>query len=61
MNIYDWSRFDEEQLPDKSAFYSNLNMDEISVYRHAKNFFDKFDIKHLGEYNFYMFRVIRYY
>ena len=26
----DWNRFDEEQLPDKSDFYSNLNMEEIS-------------------------------
>ena len=24
----DWSRFDEEQLPEKSSFYSNLNMEE---------------------------------
>ena len=26
----DWSRFDEEQLPDESDFYSGLNMEEIS-------------------------------
>ena len=25
----DWSRFDEEELPDKSDFYSSLNMEEI--------------------------------
>ena len=33
----DWSRFDEEQLPDESDFYSGLNMEEISGidYRHA--------------------------
>ena len=27
----DWSRFDEEQLPDESDFYSGLNMEEISL------------------------------
>ena len=37
----DWSRFDEEELPDKSDFY----------YRHAKKVFDKFNIKNLGEYH----------
>ena len=49
----DWSRFDEEEVPDKSDFYSNLNMEEVSGidYRHAKNFFDKFKIKNLGEYH----------
>ena len=36
----DWSRFDEEQLPGKSDFYSGLNMEEISGidYRHAKKY-----------------------
>ena len=28
--IDDWSRLDEEQLPDESDFYSCLNMEEIS-------------------------------
>ena len=34
----DWSRFDEEQLPDESDFYSGLNMEQISDidYRHAE-------------------------
>ena len=26
----DWNRFDEEKLPNKSDFYSSLNMEEIS-------------------------------
>ena len=26
----DWSRFDEQQLPDESDFYSGLNMEEVS-------------------------------
>ena len=49
----DWSRFDEEQLPDESDFYSGLNMEEISgiVYRHAEKVFNKFNIKNLGEYH----------
>ena len=43
----DWSRFDEEQLPEQRSFYSNLNMEEISVidYRHAEKVFNKFNIK----------------
>ena len=49
----DWSRFDEEELPDNSNFYSSLNMEEISGidHRHAKKVFDKFKIKSLGEYH----------
>ena len=49
----DWCRFDEEQLPNKSNFCSNLNMEEISEidYRHAKKVFNKFNIKNLGEYH----------
>ena len=32
-----WERFDEASLPDKEAFYSNLNMEDITDvdYRHA--------------------------
>ena len=39
-----WSRFNEEELPDKSDFYISLNMNEVSDldYRHAKKVFDKF-------------------
>ena len=42
----DWSTFDKEESPDRSEFYSSLNMDEITGidYRHAKKFFDKFCI-----------------
>ena len=44
-----WTRFDEEQLPDESDFYSSLNMEEISGidYRHAEKVFNKFNIKNL--------------
>ena len=49
----DWNRFDEEQLPDKSDFYSNSNMEEISGidYRHAEKIFNKFNIRNLEEYH----------
>ena len=26
----DWNRFNEEKLPNKSNFYSSLNMEEVS-------------------------------
>ena len=49
----DWDRFNEEKLPNKSDFYSSLNMDDISEidYRHALKVFNKFNIKNLGEYH----------
>ena len=49
----DWSRFDEEQLPEKSSFYNNFNMEEISDidYRQAEKVFNKFSIKNLEEYH----------
>ena len=35
-----WQKFDETSLPDKKAFYSNLNMDDITDtdYRHGKKY-----------------------
>ena len=59
----DWDRFSEE-LPNKSGFYSSLNMEDISEidYRHALKVFNKFHIKNLGEYHdLYMSKVILYY
>ena len=51
--MVDWNKFDEEQLPYESNFYSGLNMEEISGidYRHAEKVFNKFNIKNLGEYH----------
>ena len=48
-----WKRFDETSLPDKEAFYSSLNMEDITDadHRHANNVFKKFKLKHLGEYH----------
>ena len=37
-----WERFDETSLPDKEAFYSNLDMEDITDVddRHAKRVFN---------------------
>ena len=49
----DWDRFNEEKVPNKSDFYSSLNIEDISEigYRHALKVFNKFNIKNLGEYH----------
>ena len=48
-----WNRFNEEVLPDKDSFYSNLTMEDISKtdYMHANNVFEKFNINNMGEYH----------
>ena len=58
-----WERFDETSLPDKEAFYSNLNMEDITDvdYRHAERVFNgiafneialqSFNNKNLGDYH----------
>ena len=48
-----WERFDETLLPDKDAFYSNLNMENIKGvdYRHAKRVFKYLINKNLGDYH----------
>ena len=48
-----WERFNETSLPNKEAFYSNLNMEDITDidYNHANNVFKKFKLKNLGEYH----------
>ena len=46
-------KFNETSLPSKKDFYSNLNMvniDDID-YRHGNNVFERFKLKHLGEYH----------
>ena len=48
-----WQRFDETSLPDKEAFYSNLNMEDITDvdYRHGKKVFEYLINKNLGDYH----------
>ena len=48
-----WERFDENTIPPKVAFYSELNLGGISDadYEHVKKVWESFDIKSLGEYH----------
>ena len=48
-----WQRFDETSLPDKEAFYSNLNMEDITDvdYRHGKTVFEYLINKNLRDYH----------
>ena len=52
-NMGGWEKFDETTLPPKKAFYSNLNLEDISDedYLHAQKVCDVFKIKNLGEYH----------
>ena len=47
-----WERFDETSLPDKSDFYSSLNIDDTTDvdYRHVKRLFKVFNDKNIGGY-----------
>ena len=47
-----WERFDETSLPDKEAFYSNLNMEDITDvdHRQTKRVFENLNNKNLGDY-----------
>ena len=46
-------RLDETSFPDKEAFCSSLNMEDITNvdYRHAEKVFKKFNNKNLGDYH----------
>ena len=48
-----WERFDGTSLPDKEAFYSSLNTEDITDvdYRHAKRVFKNLNNKNLGDYH----------
>ena len=48
-----WERFNETSLPDKEAFYSKLNMEDITDvdYRHAKRVFKNLSNKNLGDHH----------
>ena len=48
-----WKKIDETSLPSKEAFYSNLNLEDISDedYIHAQKAWGVFEINNLGEYH----------
>ena len=48
----DWEKFDDT-LPEKEDFYSNLNMEDITVvhYMHAKRVEMTFEIKNIHKYH----------
>ena len=48
-----WERFDETSLPDKEAFYSSLNLEDITDvdHKHAKRVFKRLNNKNLGDYH----------
>ena len=49
----EWNKYDENELPVKKYFYSNLTMEDISDtdYKHANNVFKKFNLNNLGDYH----------
>ena len=48
-----WQRFGETSLPDREAFYSNLNMEDVTDvdYRHKKTVFQYLINKDFGDYH----------
>ena len=48
-----WQRFDETSLPDKEAFYSDVNMEDITDvdYRHGKTVFEYLTNVNLDDYH----------
>ena len=48
-----WERFNEISLPPKKAFYSKLNLEDISDkdYLHDQKVWEEFGIRNLGEYH----------
>ena len=57
-----WERFNETSLPDKKAFYSELNLEDITDkdYEHAQKVWEVFEIKILASIMTYMFKAIHY-
>ena len=48
-----WERFNENTIPPKESFYSELNLENImdKDYEHVKKVLETFEIKHFGEYH----------
>ena len=51
--IISWKSFHETTLPNKKAFYSELDLEDITdeSYIHAQKVSKEFEIKNLGEYH----------
>ena len=51
--IDSWKRFGETSLPNKEAFYIELNLEHITDkdYSHSQKIWEVFEIKNLGEYH----------
>ena len=51
--VSSWDHFEEVQLPPIEAFYSNLNMSNISEddYQHVQHVWNEFNINNLAEYH----------
>ena len=47
-----WEKFDETTIPPKEAFYSTLNLEDISDedYAHVQKVWDVFEIKNVLKY-----------
>ena len=48
-----WETFNETSLPDKKAFYSKLNLEDITDkdYEHAQNVFKELKLKNFSNYH----------
>ena len=48
-----WGKFNKNTIPNKEAFYSKLNWEDISDkdYNHARKVWDVFGIRNLGDYH----------
>ena len=57
-----WGRFDGRLLPDKNAFYSELNLEDINdeEYIFAQKVLEEFKLKNLGIIMTCMFKVIHF-
>ena len=52
-HMNNWEKFKENMLPPKEAFYSNLNLEDISDedYTHAQKVWDVFEMNNIGDYH----------
>ena len=46
-----FKRFDETSLPDKEAFYSSLNMEDVTDGDYRERVYKEFNNKNLGDYH----------